>query len=196
MSPAAGDITGIVLAGGRGRRMGGADKGLLPLKGRPLVAHVAERLAPQVGSLLINANRNRDDYARLGWPVIEDLLPGQAGPLAGLQAGLAACATPWLAAVPCDAPRLPADLVPRLAAALAQRPGALAAAPFADGRLQSAFLLCRRECLPPLAGFLAAGGRKLEDWLRSVAVVEVPFADGAAFANLNTPEELALLESA
>jgi molybdopterin-guanine dinucleotide biosynthesis protein A len=191
-----GEITGLVLAGGRGRRMEGADKGLLLFRGRSMAEQAAKRLAPQVGSLLISANRNGGDYARLGWPVIADVLPDQAGPLAGIHATLTACATPWLATVPCDAPLLPLDLVSRLAAALEGQPDARVAVPLAAGRLQPAFLLCRRDCLNPLAAFLATGGRKLETWLREMTLVEVSFAEAAAFANINTPEDLVAIEAA
>lgn len=193
MNIAADSITGLILAGGKGRRMGGADKGLVPFAGRPLVAHVADRLAPQVGTLLVSANRNAEAYARLGWPVIADRLPDHPGPLAGLHAGLWACATPWLAVAPCDAPLLPLDLVARLAAAVGT--DAATAAPFAGGRLQPAFLLCHRDCLGALAAFLARGERRLEAWLREQKVVAVPFDDAPAFANLNTPAELAALDA-
>ena len=112
-------ITGVILAGGRGSRMGGVDKGLQDLQGRPLVQWVLERLAPQVDSVLINANRNLPRYAGFGCPVLPDLIPDFAGPLAGLQAALAGAATPLVATVSCDSPLLPADLVRRLQEALA-----------------------------------------------------------------------------
>ncbi len=195
MTIASSEVTGLILAGGLGRRVGGADKGLLLLRGRPLVSHVADRLAPQVGTLLVSANRNPQDYARLGWPVVADLLPDHPGPLAGLHAGLTACATPWLVAVPCDAPLLPPDLVARLAKAIDDRPGASAAVPFAAGRLQPAFVLCRKDTFADLAAFLADGGRRMADWLRRQEAVEVPFPEAAAFANINTPEELAAVEA-
>ena len=112
------DVTGIVLAGGMGRRMGGVDKGLVPLAGRPLVAHVLERLAPQAGAIIVNANQNRDRYAAYGHPVVADEVGGFAGPLAGLHAGMTAATTPYVVTVPCDSPFLPGDLVARLAAGL------------------------------------------------------------------------------
>jgi molybdopterin-guanine dinucleotide biosynthesis protein A len=177
-------ITGLVLAGGQGSRLGGRDKGLADWRGRPLIAHVLERLAPQVDCLLISANRNRETYAALGHPVVADTCPGYAGPLAGLQAGLAACTTPLLAMVPCDAPMLPDDLVARLADALATstQPAAVAET---GGRLQPTFLLCRRELLSSLESCLASGQRKLGAWLAETGAVRVPF-DAAGFANLNT----------
>lgn len=182
-------ITGLVLAGGQGSRLGGQDKGLADWRGRPLVAHVLERLAPQVDRLLISANRNREIYARLGHPVVADTCPGYAGPLAGLQAGLAACATPLLAMVPCDAPRLPDDLVARLNDALATSTQTAAVAE-TGGRLQPTFLLCRRDLLPSLEACLAAGQRKLGAWLAEAGAVRVPF-DEEGFANFNTPEDFA-----
>ncbi len=187
------DVTGLILAGGLARRMDGRDKGLQLLAGRPLVAHVIERLAPQVGTLLINANRNHDAYAAFGHAVIADTLAGFAGPLAGLQAGLAACRTPLLATAPCDAPRLPDDLIGRLLAGLAES-SAPAAAAFADGRLQPTFMLCRREVAGELERYLAGGGRRIHTWLEGIGVCAVPFAASNAFINLNTPSELAQLE--
>lgn len=173
--------------------MDGCDKGLQLLAGRPLAAHVIERLAPQVGALLVNANRNHEAYAALGHPVIADTLAGFAGPLAGLQAGLAACRTPLLATVPCDAPLLPDDLIARLMAGLAES-AAPAAAAFADGRLQPAFMLCRREVADKLERYLESGGRRIHTWLEGIGVCAVPFADSKAFINVNTPSELAQLE--
>ena len=138
-------ITGLVLAGGLGRRMGGVDKGLQLLDGRRLVERVIERLAPQVDTLVVNANRNLDAYAGLGYPVVADRIEGFAGPLAGIHAGLTACATPLLATAPCDAPFLPADLVARLRAALESQPSHIAVARTVDG-LQPTFALMRRPC--------------------------------------------------
>lgn len=187
------NVTGLILAGGLARRMDGRDKGLLPLAGRPLVAHVIERLAPQVGSLLISANRNREDYAAFGHPVLADAVPDFAGPLAGLHAGLLACRTPLLATAPCDAPRLPADLVERLHAELLTQ-AATAAAAFAGERLQPTFMLCRREIVGELERYLAGGGRRIHTWLEGIGACAVTFPDANAFINLNTPSELAELE--
>lgn len=185
-------ITGLIFAGGLARRMDGREKGLLPLRGRPLVVHVLERLAPQVGTILLNANRNREAYAAFGRPVVADAIEGFPGPLAGLHAGLQACTTPLLATAPCDAPLLPANLVERLAAAM--QDDTLAAAASTGGRLQPTFMLCRREAIDRLEGYLAEGGRKVHAWLEAIGAVAVPFDDEAAFANVNTPEELAGLE--
>lgn len=185
------NITGVILAGGQGQRMGGVDKGLQDLRGRPLVQWVLERLAPQVGSMIISANRNLPRYAGFGCPVLPDRMPDFAGPLAGLHAALSEAATPLIVTVPCDSPFLPADLVQRLHAALAAGNAQLAVAS-AGGRVHRAFCLARRDLLPQLDDFLAADGRKVGLWHASLNVVEVAFDDEVqAFANINTPEELA-----
>jgi molybdenum cofactor guanylyltransferase len=185
------DITGIVLAGGQGRRMGSVDKGFVDLDGRPLVAHVIERLAPQVATLVINANRNAGRYAVFGYPVVADAIGGFAGPLAGLHAGLAAATTPFVATSPCDSPFLPADLVARLSGAFDAQPIDIAVArTFAQPH--PVFALARRSLLPHLAQFLGAGGRKIDAWYASLPIAEVAFDDEAdAFRNINTPAELA-----
>lgn len=192
-NPAAG-ITGLILAGGLGSRMGGVDKGLQPFAGRPLVEHVAGRLAPQVESLLINANRNCERYACYG-QVVADLRTGFPGPLAGMEAGLALCTTPLLATVPCDTPFLPANLVARLRAAL-EGNNALLAVASTGGWRQPVICLMHRDVLPSLSAFLDQDGRKVGQWLAGLKVVEVPFDDEPdAFANLNTPEDLGTLQS-
>lgn len=183
-------ITGLVLAGGLGRRMGRIDKGLALLDGRPMAGHVLERLRPQVGTLIINANQNLDDYARFGPPVVCDRLEGFAGPLAGLEAGLAACTTPYLVSVPCDSPFLPPDLVSRLADTLSAARASIAVARTGD-QLHPVFSLMRSDALPDLQAFLRAGGRRVERWLQRLRWVPCPFDDvPEAFANINTPEEL------
>lgn len=186
---AAGGITGVVLAGGLGRRMGGADKGLQLLAGRPLAAWASERLAPQVDELFVNANRNREAYAALGYAVVADAVPDFAGPLAGLHAALALARHPLVATVPCDSPWFPADLVARLAAALADADAEIAVA-VAGGREHPVFCLCRREAQPALAAYLAAGGRKMMEWQAGQRRVLVEFADAGAFRNLNTADDL------
>ncbi len=183
-------ITGVILAGGAGRRMGGVDKGLQELDGQPLVQRVLVRLAPQVDSVLISANRNRERYAGFGCPVLGDTIPGYAGPLAGLQAALAHAGTPLLVSAPCDSPFLPADLVARLRAALEAKAADLAVAR-ADGRVHRAFCLLRSDLRPGLDAFLASGERRVGLWHSSLRVVEVDFDDEAeAFANVNTLEDL------
>jgi molybdenum cofactor guanylyltransferase len=186
-------ITGVVLAGGQGRRMGGVDKGLVAMNGRPLVEWVIERLSPQVGALLINANQNVERYAALGHPVVRDAVGGFAGPLAGLHAALSAATTPWIVTAPCDSPFLPRDLVGRLAAAAGD--AQLAVARTFD-QAHPVFALVRRDVLPHLAAFLDSGGRKIDAWYASLAVAEVAFDDEAeAFRNINTTAELAAAES-
>ena len=182
-------VTGLILAGGAGSRMGGADKGLLPYQNRPLVAHVIDRLAPQVDNLLISANRNLDAYAAFGYPVLTDSLGDYQGPLAGLAVGLSACTTPWLVTCSCDCPALPGDLVARLLATT-EIQGASSAVATVAGRMQPTFLLCRREMLPALEAYLAAGDRKVGGWCREQGAVEVNFSDASAFDNLNTPDDL------
>lgn len=184
------DITGLLLAGGMGRRMGGSDKGLLELAGLSMAARVLERLRPQVGSLLINANRSLEIWHEFGNPVIGDTIGGFSGPLAGIHAGLIACPTPWLVTAPCDSPFLPHDLVARLAAAASSAAAELAVVR-SEGQLQPVFLLVNHNALPGLAAFLAEGGRKIDSWIARQKVVVVDFEDGSAFANINTPEELA-----
>jgi molybdopterin-guanine dinucleotide biosynthesis protein A len=183
-------VTGLVLAGGLGRRMGGVDKGLQLLDGRPMVAHVIERLRPQVCELLVNANRNLDAHAAFGYRVVPDSIGGFAGPLAGLERGLASAAHPLLATVPCDSPFLPADLVARLWVGLSAAAADLAVAR-TGGQPHPVFCLCRRELHPHLASYLAGGGRKIDHWYATLSVVEVDFSDeAAAFDNINTRIEL------
>jgi molybdopterin-guanine dinucleotide biosynthesis protein A len=184
-------ITGVILAGGLGRRMGGVDKGLQLLDGKALVRHVAERLAPQVDHLLINANRSEAEYAALGYPLIADRITGFAGPLAGLHAALAAATTPLVVTAPCDSPRLPFDLVIRLRTALLASNANLAIAT-AGGRLHPVFCLCRTSLLPALESYLQGGGRKVALWCTEMGAIEVDFSDqSAAFGNFNTLDDLA-----
>jgi len=181
-------VTGIVLAGGRGSRMGGVDKGLQPLRGKPMVAWVLERLAPQVDEIVVNANQNLDVYAGFGHRVVADSLGDFAGPLAGLHAGLQAAAHPLAVTVPCDSPFLPLDLVRRLQEELGEND--LAVAKTGD-QAHPVFALVRRAVLPHLERFLAGGGRKIDAWYATLAVVEVSFDDQPdAFRNINTLDEL------
>ena len=174
--------------------MGGVDKGLTPLRGRPLVAHVIERLAPQVDEILVNANRNPDAYARFGHRVIADEIPGYAGPLAGFERGLAHARGDLVATVPCDSPFLPPDLVARLRVALEAAGAELAVAKTGD-QPHPVFCLMRRTVHPSLRDFLSSGQRKIDKWYAAQRVVEVAFDDEAqAFANINTRGELAELE--
>ena len=187
------DITGLVLAGGRGSRMGGADKGLQSYQGMPLAMHAMLRLAPQVGHVMINANRNLAAYESFGAPVFTDASGDFAGPLAGFVAGLEQCDTPYLVTVPCDSPLFPDDLVERMAAALAGAKAeiAVACAPEAgEMRAQPVFCLMSAALLESLVLFTRAGGRKIDRWTAQHACVEVPFDDARAFANANTLAEL------
>jgi molybdopterin-guanine dinucleotide biosynthesis protein A len=188
--PAA-EITGIVLAGGQGRRMGGVDKGWVELEGRPMIAHVLARLAPQVADVLINANQNLDRYAEFGLPVVPDAVGGFAGPLAGLHAGMTHATRPHVVTVPCDSPFLPLDLVARLARGLEDGRAQLAVAKTFD-QPHPVFCLVRRDVLPHLAAFLETGGRKIDAWYATLSIVEVAFDDESdAFRNINTTDELA-----
>ena len=188
-------ITGLVLAGGQGRRMGGVDKGLQMLRGREMVAWVLERLSPQVDEILVNANQNIEAYERFGYRVISDRVRGFAGPLAGLHAGLSAAAHPWLVTVPCDSPFLPFDLVDRLRQHADEHDADIAVARTHD-QPHPVFALVKTALLPHLTAFLESGGRKIDAWYASLAVVEVPFDDQAdAFSNINTRAELEAWDS-
>ena len=183
-------VTGIVLAGGQGRRMGSVDKGLALLLGRPMAAHVIERFAPQVDEILINANRNMTEYMALGHAVIPDAIGGYAGPLAGLHVGLTHAAHPLVATVPCDSPFLPLDLVARLSSALSHDAADIAVARTFE-QPHPVFALVRRSVLPHLTQFLQEGGRKIDAWYATLKATEVAFDDQAdAFRNINTADEL------
>ena len=194
-------ITGLILAGGRGSRMGGVDKGLQPYHGLPLALHTQLRLAPQVGQIMINANRNLGAYESFGVPVWPDPtgLSEFAGPLAGFLAGIERCETPYLLTVPCDTPDFPLDLVERLAAALLRDDAeiAMARSPTDDGTLQTqpVFCLLRCELLESLVRFTHEGGRKIDRWTAQHRLALVDFDDPAAFANANTTDELRRLEA-
>ena len=191
------EITGIVLAGGRGTRMGGVDKGLQTHLGLPLALHALLRLAPQVGEVMVNANRNLGAYEAMGVPVWPDALPDYPGPLAGFLTGLERCETPFLATVPCDSPLFPADLVQRLAAAIDSDPAIeiAMAATHEDGEVkgQPVFCLMRSEVMESLLRFTQGGQRKIDRWTASHRTQLVVFDDAAAFANANTPDELRAL---
>ncbi len=184
------NVTGLVLAGGRGRRVGGADKGWLIYEGRPLIVSVVERFAPQVGPLLISANRNTKRYAAYGDVVGDDLadVSGErfAGPLIGVLAGLRRARTDWVAIVPCDAPHLPTDLVPRLLGATLSN-DAMAACASVHGHLQPVFALVKTSCADGLARSVADGERAMHRWLKALEAVAVNFDDAQAFTNINTP---------
>jgi molybdopterin-guanine dinucleotide biosynthesis protein A len=196
------DITGLVLAGGRGSRMGGVDKGLQNHLGMPLALHSLLRLQGQVGSAMLNANRNLGAYESMGVPVWPDSQADFAGPLAGMLVGLEHCETPWLVTVPCDTPNFPTDLVERLAAAAQAEDAEIAMAatrePDEQGQtvvqVQPVFCLLKSSLLESLQAFLDSGQRKIDRWTAQHRCVTVVFDDSAAFFNANTVEELRRLE--
>jgi molybdopterin-guanine dinucleotide biosynthesis protein A len=201
------DITGLILAGGRGSRMGGVDKGLQNFNGMPLALHALMRLGPQVETVMVNANRNLSAYESFGASVWPDASADFAGPLSGFLVGLERCDTPYLLTVPCDTPRLPLDLAERLAQALVREDAdmAMAAAPEINAqgqtelRSQPVFCLMKVAMLESLVAFTHAGGRKIDAWTDQHKTVLVPFDaphdDPLAFANVNTLQELQTLES-
>jgi molybdopterin-guanine dinucleotide biosynthesis protein A len=192
------DITGLILAGGRGSRMGGADKGLQNHLGMPLAMHALMRLSPQVGHMMINANRNLGAYESFGVPVWPDALADYPGPLAGFLAGLEHCETPYLVTVPCDTPNFPEDLVTRLAQALAVNDAEIAMASTTGpggAQVQPVFCLMKSTLLESLVRFTQSGQRKIDRWTAEHRCVEVPFDDEAAFFNANTADELRQLQA-
>jgi molybdopterin molybdotransferase len=194
----AGLISGLILAGGRGSRMGNVDKGLQPFRSSTMVEHVLARLRPQVGPLLISANRNLDTYRAFNAPVLTDEMADFPGPLAGLETGLRHCTTPYLLTVPCDSPFLPLDLAARLFAALQEHDADVAYAATQEAGMlvqpHPVFCLVRADRLPVLSAYLAQGGRRVDGWYRDLKAVEVVFDDADAFRNINTLDELRGLE--
>lgn len=192
-------ITGLILAGGRAQRMGGIDKGLIPFHQKPLIESTISRLKPQVGSMLINANRNITKYAVYGYPVILDETPDFSGPLAGFSVGLKACKTPFLLTSPCDSPLLPQDLATRLVTELESGDFQLVYASSRDGNgkiwAQPVFCLMRANLQESLDAFLTKGDFKIDRWFKEIKSSIVVFDDEQAFANVNTPEKLKSLES-
>jgi molybdopterin-guanine dinucleotide biosynthesis protein A len=179
-------LTGLILAGGRGSRMGGRDKGLVQFRGRPLVDHVIERIAPQVDELLISANRSLDDYARRGYQVISDTIPDFQGPLAGVLAGLRAARHEWVLTVPCDMPHLPDDLAARFVRAARQCSLLVAD----DGsRTHPAVMLIHASLADKLAAYLQSGSRSVHGFQKSAGFVTVSF-DAADMQNINSLDEL------
>jgi molybdenum cofactor guanylyltransferase len=192
------DITGLVLAGGRGSRMGGVDKGLQDHFGVPLALHALRRLGPQVGRVMINANRNMVSYQAMGVPVWPDEIQDYPGPLAGMLAGLAHCETPYLATVPCDTPNFPLDLVERLARGLIDCDGEMAMAfTREDGvpRRQPVFSLMKTSVRDGLAAYVASGQGNVGLWAGRQRCARVEFEDAGAFFNANTAAELEQLQA-
>jgi len=188
-------ITGIVLAGGRSRRMGGVDKGLLEFRGEPMVQHVIRALLPEVGGLMINANRNVENYKALGFPVVSDRLEGYLGPLAGFASGMSAASTPFIVTAPCDCPLVGTGLVQRLYEAALREQAQIAVAH--DGeRMHPVFALIQRDLLTDLLAYLESGQRKIDRWYARHRVAVVRFDDVPSwFQNVNSPEEHAELEA-
>ena len=192
-------ITGLILAGGRGTRMGTVDKGLQTFRGAPMALHVMMRLQPQVGELMINANQNLAPYEAFGLPVWPDEMQGYAGPLAGIQAGLIHCTTDYMVTAPCDSPFLPADLVARLSQALLDNHADVAVAVTGVGeqrQVHPVFCLMKSSLIQHLTEYLRGGSRKVDAWYASLDRTEVHFEDEAAFRNINTIAELKAFEPA
>jgi molybdopterin-guanine dinucleotide biosynthesis protein A len=194
----ANQITGLILAGGRAQRMGGIDKGLIPFHGKPLIESTITRLKPQVGTILINANRSITKYSHYGYPVLMDETPDFSGPLAGFSVGLKHCKSPYLLTSPCDSPLLPTDLAEKMAGELEGKNLELvfASSKEDDGKIwsQPVFCLMRRDLKDSLDTFLSKGDLKIDRWFKELRSGTVVFENAQAFANVNTPEELAALE--
>ena len=192
------EITGLILAGGRAQRMGGIDKGLIPFHGKPLIESAISKLKPQVNTLVINANRNITKYANYGYPVIMDETPDFSGPLAGFSVGLKACKTPFLLTSPCDSPLMPSNLAELLAAEMKRGDFQLvyASSKEADGKVwaQPVFCLLQANLEESLNQFLQEGDLKIDRWFKELRSSTVIFDNPQAFTNVNTPEELKLLE--
>ncbi|MBR9828980.1 MAG: molybdenum cofactor guanylyltransferase [Oceanospirillales bacterium] len=188
-------LTGVILAGGRGQRMGGHDKGLILLAGQPLAVRVRNRLGPQVGTLILNANRSAEQYSQFGFQVVSDLVDGYAGPLAGILTGLASAKTEWVVFSACDTPWIPEDLVARLWRAVEQSRDGIAVA-HDGGRMQWLSCLVHRDLQPGLAQALADDVRSMKGWMSQLDVAVADFSDQAsAFANLNSREDIAQAET-
>jgi len=194
------EITGLILAGGRAQRMGGIDKGLIPFHHRPLIESAIHRLKPQVGSIMINANRNLEQYATYGYPIVSDADSSFSGPLAGFAAGLKACPTKYLVTAPCDSPLLPTNLVQLLSTKLAEGSFDLVYASSKDNAgktwAQPVFCLMHISLLKSLEEFISLGDLKIDRWFKELNSSTVVFDSESAFANVNTPEELLTLEKA
>ena len=191
---ATGNITGIILAGGQARRMGGQDKGLIELARKPMIEYVLNAIKPQVDDIIINANRNQSAYEGYGFPVVADQVEGYCGPLAGMASGLEAAKTPFVVTVPCDSPLIPDDLVHKLYSALQNEHAEICTA-HANGRLQPVFTLMKSELLPSMLEFLNNGERKIDKWFEKHQLAIADFSEQPdTFININSTEELKALE--
>ncbi|MCZ6718872.1 MAG: molybdenum cofactor guanylyltransferase MobA [Gammaproteobacteria bacterium] len=188
-------ITGVILAGGRAQRMGGCDKGLIKLLGKPLVEYVIRALKPQVAEMIINANRNRERYAAYGYPIIADLMDGFYGPLAGMASAMQAAKTPYIVTTPCDSPFVPSDLVKRLYGGIEEQAAEIAVAHNGE-RLQPVFALLDRNLQSSIIAYLKRGERKIDRWYEEHRLTIVDFSDQPnTFVNVNTPEDVETVES-
>lgn len=186
-----GQITGVILAGGRASRMGGEDKGLLRVGELTMVEHVIRALRPQVSDIFINANRNLERYREFGMTVITDLIEGYCGPLAGMASAMRVARTPWVLTVPCDSPFICQDLAARLHRGLQQAQAQIAVARSSAEQLEPVFALIDRTLLPSLLDYLNAGDRKIDRWYAKHAMTAVDFSDAQRmFLNLNTPQDV------
>jgi len=189
------DVTVLILAGGRARRMGGQDKGLVELKGKAMIQHIVEQIESQCDTLIINANRNQKHYEELGFPVISDELQDYQGPLAGMLAGLKAVKTRWMITLPTDGPFVEPNYVANMALAI-ESSGNLIAVAQGHGRLQPVYVLLDRNLAPDLQDYLASGERKIDRWYDTVGYTTVPWPDSSPmFINVNSPEDLESAES-
>lgn len=189
------NITAVILAGGCGSRLGGQDKGLLEFAGRPIIEHILEAISPQAGAVIINANRNLEDYSKYGHPVISDEMDNYQGPLAGFAAALAACSTDYILTLPCDCPFVPADLIARMSRAMLEQHAELAVAH--DGqRMQPVYALIPRTLETSLLQFLDSGERKIDRWYTLHTTALADFSDVAdTFFNINTDDDRRLADS-
>ena len=191
---ATGNITGIILAGGQARRMGGQDKGLIKLARKPMIEYVLNAIKPQVDDIIINANRNQTVYEKYGFPVVTDQIEGYCGPLAGMASGLQAAKTPFVVTVPCDSPLIPDDLVQKLYTTLQDEDAEICTA-HSNGRLQPVFTLMKSELLSSMLDFLNNGERKIDKWFEKHRLAIADFsAQPDTFININSAEELTEIE--
>lgn len=188
-------VTGVILAGGAARRMGGRDKGLIEVAGKPMVEYVIDAVRPQVGALLINANRSRERYGHFGFPVVADDFDGYNGPLAGMASCMRVAATAYIATLPCDSPNIPPDLVARLFRQLLKEEADISVAHNGE-RMQPVFSLIHCALLDSLLDYLNGGERKIDRWFERHATTVVDFSDRPdTFINVNTPEDVAKMEA-
>jgi len=183
------NVTAVILAGGKGRRIDGQDKGLIELTGRPLIEYIIDTITPQTSKILINANRNIERYRQFGHPVITDTLSDFQGPLAGFAIGMESAKTPYIITLPCDGPFVPDDLISRMVKAIKENDAEIAVAH--DGtRMQPVYALLPVTLLPDLKSFLTSGERKIDRWYTQHDFALADFSDKPeSFLNINTPDD-------